>query len=81
MASEGSGAKIAIIIVVVIVVGTLLLGCLGVLAAIAIPSFIKYQEKSKAAAAAAENAAIEQHWQPKAAQTPAAMTYLPKYLL
>jgi hypothetical protein len=79
MASEGSGAKIALIIVAVVVGGSFLLGCLGVLAAIAIPAFLKYKERS--AAAAAEEAAIERHWQPEQAKTPAALTYLPERLV
>lgn len=60
MASEGKATKLILIVVVAIFGITLLMGCLGVGAAVAIPAFIKYKERS---AAAAEGAAIERPWE------------------
>ena len=49
MSSSSGGGKSKIVIVVIVLIGALFFGlaCVGVLAAVAVPSFIKYQRRSQ----------------------------------
>jgi type II secretory pathway pseudopilin PulG len=51
MEEKKSSNKVIIIVVVIILGGFFVLTCAGVLAAVAIPSFLKYERKSKASEA------------------------------
>ena len=51
MEKKKSSNKVIIIVVVIVLGGFFVLTCAGVLAAVAIPSFVKYTQKSKAAEA------------------------------